>query len=69
MTTIIIAYEVSNDKVETIKTMVESQQIHNVNFNGEEFTIERGDFTSIDKDEAEHIKLLNKIQDIIQGYN
>ncbi|SVM42915.1 hypothetical protein [Klebsiella pneumoniae] len=69
MTTITIAHEVSNDKVETIKTMVESQQIHNVNFNGEEFTIERGDFTSIDKDEAEHVKLLNKIQDIIHGYS
>ncbi len=69
MTTITIAYDVSNDKVETIKTMLESQQIHNVNFNGEEFSIERGDFTSIDKDEAEHVKLLNKIQGIIHGYN
>lgn len=69
MTTITIAYEVSTAKLQAITNMVEEEQTHNVNFNGEEFSIERGDFTQIDKDDAEYVQLLNKIQDVILGYN
>ena len=69
MTTITIAYEVSAEKFQTIAALVEEQQTHNVNFNGEEISIERGDFTQIDEDGAEYVQLLNKIQDIILGYN
>lgn len=69
MTTITIAYEVSNEKVQSIKSLVEKEQIHNANFNGEQFVIERGDFTCIDKDDAEYVKLFRKIQDIVNGYS
>lgn len=69
MTTITIAYDVSTEKTEAIKSMVDQEQTQNVNFNGEIFTIERGDFTSIDKDDAEYVILLGKVQDIIHGYN
>ena len=69
MTTITIAYEVSTAKLQAITNLVEEEQAHNVNFNGEEFAIERGDFTQIDKDDAEYVQLLNKIQNIILGYN
>lgn len=69
MTTITIAYEVSADKVQAIQNMVNQEQMRNANFNGETFKIERGDFTSIDKDDAEYVILLGKAQDIILGYN
>ncbi|SMB46742.1 hypothetical protein SPRA44_610020 [Serratia proteamaculans] len=69
MTTITIAHDVSTEKAEAIQNMVDHEQAHNVNFNGESFTIERGDFTSIDKDDAEYVILLGKVQDIIHGYN
>lgn len=69
MATITIAYEVPADKAVAINKMVEHEQIHNVNFNGEMFTIERGDVTCIDKDDAEYVILLGKIQDIILGYH
>lgn len=69
MTTITIAYEVSADKFTEIQTMVESEAIHNVNHGGETFNVVRGDFTSIDKDDAEYVVLLGKVQDIIHGYN
>ncbi|EJG2381881.1 TPA: hypothetical protein ACX3KH_005683 [Raoultella ornithinolytica] len=70
MTTITIAHEVSADKVEAIQQMLNHEEINNVNFNGENFTVERGDFTSIDSDDdAQYVVLLGKIQDIILGYN
>jgi hypothetical protein len=65
MTTISIAYEVSEEKFQQISQMVADQEIHNVNFNGEDLEVARGDFTCIDKDDAEYIVLLNKINDII----
>lgn len=65
MTTISIAYEVSEEKFQQISQLVADQEISNVDFNGEDFQIERGDFTSIDKDDAEYVTLLNKINDII----
>ncbi|QPT15208.1 hypothetical protein I6G37_09810 [Serratia rubidaea] len=69
MTTITIAYEVSADKFAEIQSLVESESTNNANHNGEVFNIERGDFTSIDKDDAEYVVLLGKIQDVIHGYN
>ena len=68
MTTITVAYEVSADKVEAIQKMINQEEINNINFNGEDFTVERGDFTSIDKDDAEYVILLGKVQSIINGY-
>jgi hypothetical protein len=69
MTTITIAYEVPADKFQAIQQMVSQEEVRNVNFNGEDFNVERGDFTSIDSEEAEHVVLLGKVQDIIHGYN
>ncbi|WP_139155975.1 hypothetical protein [Raoultella sp. YJ] len=69
MATITISREVSDEKIEAIQGMLSQEEINNVNFNGEDFTIERGEFTSIDSDDAEYAVLLGKIQDIILGYN
>lgn len=68
MTTISIAYEVSEEKFQQISQMVADQEIRNVNFNGEDFQIERGDFTGIDGDEYSHVELMSAIQTIIAGY-
>ena len=68
MTTITIAHDVSADKVEAIQQMLNHEEINNINFNGEDFAVERGDFTSIDKDDAEYVILLGKIKNIISGY-
>ena len=68
MTTISIAYEVSEEKFQQIAQMVADEEIRNVNFNGEDFQLERGDFTSIDKEDAEYVALMNKINNIILGY-
>jgi len=65
MTTITIAYEVSAAKFAEIEALIDNEAIHNVNHNGEAFSIERGDFTTIDKDDAEHVILLDKINNII----
>lgn len=67
MTTISIAYEVPVDKFQQIEDLVSAEEIHNVNFNGEDFSVERGDFTSIDNDDAEYVILLGKINQIIVG--
>lgn len=68
MTTISIAYDVSEEKFQQIAKMVADEEIRNVNFNGEDFSLERGDFTSIDKDDAEYVVLMKKINNIILGY-
>ena len=68
MTTISIAYDVSEEKFQQIAQMVADEEIRNVNFNGEDFSIERADFTCIDKEDAEYVVLLNKINHIIRGY-
>lgn len=68
MTTITIAYEVSADKFQQIEQLVASEEIHNISFNGEEFSVERGDFTAVDKEDADYVILLAKINEIIHGY-
>jgi hypothetical protein len=67
MATVAIEYGVSKDKVEQIKNLLETEEKFNVNFNGEVFQIERGDFTEIKtkSNDASYIKLLNKINNII----
>ncbi|WP_456309790.1 hypothetical protein [Serratia proteamaculans] len=67
MTTITIAYEVSQEKLQQIEQLVAAEEIHNVNFNGEDFSVGRGDFTSIDKEDADYLILLSKINEIING--
>lgn len=70
MTAITIAYEVSDDKIKEIESLLRHEEIYNVNFNGENFTIERGDFTCIaDREDMEYIELYNKIENIISGWN
>lgn len=68
MTTISIAYEVSEDKFQQIEQLVAAEEVSNVNFNGEDFSVERSDFTSIEKEDAEYVILLGKINEIINGY-
>lgn len=68
MTTITISYDVSEDKFQLIEDLLADEETNNVNFNGENFSAERGEFTSIDSDDAEYIVLLGKINLIIDGY-
>lgn len=65
MTTITIAYEVSNSAFERIESLVERELTHNSVFSGAKIEIERGDFTSIDSDEYDYVSLTHKINDII----
>lgn len=67
MATVAIEYGVSKDKVEQIKNLLETEEKFNVNFNGEVFQIERGDFTEIktESNDVSYIQLLNKINNII----
>lgn len=69
MTTIVIAYDVQDDKIKEIERLLNDVAIRDVNWNGVQLEIERGDFTCIPDDEsADAVKLLNKIQEIISGY-
>ncbi len=69
MTTIVIAHDVQDDKIHKIEELLRDVELRDVNWNGAEFEIERGDFTCIPGDEsADAVKLLNKIQEIISGY-
>ncbi|MEI7177109.1 hypothetical protein [Pectobacterium carotovorum] len=65
MTTITIAYEVSEDAFAQIESMVESELTNTSFFSGARVSIERGDFTSIDSDDYDYVELLNKINSII----
>lgn len=68
MTTITISYDVSDFALSQIVELLEEKVTHDENFNGEKFEIERGDFTSIDSEEASYVKLFQSIQRIINGY-
>lgn len=69
MTTIVIAYDVQDDKIKEIERLLNDVAIRDVNWNGVQLEIERGDFTCIPDDESsDAVKLLNKIQEIISGY-
>lgn len=69
MTTIVIAYDVQDDKIKEIERLLNDVAIRDVNWSGVQLEIERGDFTCIPDDEsADAVKLLNKIQAIISDY-
>lgn len=67
MTIVTIAYEVSDAAVEKIQALLDNETTYNVNFAGEIFSIERGDFTCIDAEDAEYVSLLNMIFNIIDN--
>lgn len=69
MTTITIADGVSASKIEEIEALLNDVSSHDPNWNGVEFSIERGDFTCIERDDsAEAVILLDKINSIIMGF-
>jgi hypothetical protein len=69
MTTIVIANEVQDDKIHKIEELLHDVALRDVNWNGAQFEIERGEFTCIPEDEsADAVKLLKKIESIIHGY-
>jgi hypothetical protein len=69
MTTVVISYDVQDDKLKEIEVLLNDVAIRDANWNGAQFEIERGDFTCIPDDEcADAVKLLNKIEAIIFGY-
>lgn len=69
MTTVTIAHEVPENTVNSIQQLLNEIAIHDVNWNGAVFSIERGDFTCIEGDEsAEAVKLLREIDSVIRGY-
>lgn len=63
-----IAYYVSDEKIQVIKSHLEYEQKYNPNYNGVEFEIERDDFTCISEGsgcEYEDTALLYEINSII----
>lgn len=48
MTTIKIAYEVSQDKFEAVKAACDNEILKNPNFSGDVFEYERDDYTEIE---------------------
>lgn len=68
MTTITIANDVPAHTVAKIQEVLDETALRDVNWNGVNFQIERGDFTYIDNDEStDAVKILHKINDIIAG--
>ncbi|AYH33243.1 hypothetical protein F6Q07_22020 [Pectobacterium parmentieri] len=67
MTTITIAYEVSEGAFSKIESLVDSELTNTSFFSGARISIERGDFTSIDSDDYDYVELLNKINNIIMN--
>ena len=67
MTTLSIAYNVSDETVATIKSHLDDVALRNSNWNGAKFQILRDDYTSISNDDAESIILLHEIFNIING--
>ncbi|WDJ03413.1 hypothetical protein JH314_08415 [Xanthomonas campestris] len=68
MTKIHIAHEVCADAMKRVEILLSQVAMHDPNWNGAEFTIERGDFTCIpDNESYEAAALLSSIQAAIQG--
>ena len=68
MTTIKISRDVPTSTVAKISAHLDSVLLHDVNFSGDEFSIERGDFTYVDDcDEIAGSSLLIAINDIIES--
>lgn len=68
MATITISYDVPDSKAEEIESMLAETALRDVNWNGAEFVVERGDFTCIDGcDEVDGAKLLMAINDIVNA--
>lgn len=66
MTTITVAYDVSEEKFDAIRELAEHEQKYNAGFNGDALNVERGDFTCIkNNDDLDAVILLNKVQSII----
>jgi len=66
-TLIQIAYEVPDETVTRIETMLHDTALRDINWNGAEFKVERDDFTCIPNDEsANAIRLLDHINQIIE---
>jgi hypothetical protein len=63
MATVQIAYEVSPAALARVKALLADVAVHDCNWNGADFRIERGDFTCLpDDDSADAVGLLGKIQ-------
>ena len=66
MTTVVIAYEVPDNKVDAVRQYLDQRAFYDVNWNGAEFTIERGDFTCIKDDEsANAVALLHGVFEVL----
>lgn len=62
-----IAHEVPANKFAAIQAHLNHVSLHDVNFNGVEFDIERDDFTCIPGDDSPaKVKLINQIFGIIE---
>ena len=68
MTKIEIAYEVDAAAVERVKAMLGEVAVRDINFNGEEFEVVRGDFTCIpDNDDPKYIPIYHAVMREIEG--
>ena len=67
MTMIHIAYEVPSATLARIETHLAQVALRDVNWNGDEFRIERDDYTCIADDSAAAVSLLGQINCIISG--
>lgn len=68
MTTIQIAYEVSPAALARVKALLDEVALHDCNWSGADFRIEREDWTGIaDDDSANACILLNQIHAAIDG--
>lgn len=68
MTTVTIAFEVSDDKIKKIERYLEDVKIWHSDFSGDELRIERGDFTEIDGEMISCVEIFHRIQDIANGH-
>jgi hypothetical protein len=66
MTTINISYDVAVDLIPEIQVMLNETALRDINWNGADFQIKRGDFTCIpDLNDGNAVSLLRRINCII----
>ena len=71
MTTIKIAYDVSDDAVARVESALNDVLLHDANWSGAEFKIERDEYTWIEGDESHNAASLlhSVIQPAISGFS
>lgn len=62
-----LPYEATAAQEEAVRTLLDSEAMHNPNFNGADFKIERDEFSGINREGYDETALFYKIERILSG--